>query len=104
VEIIDYFKSIVSGVGGGGISLVVAMTTIDKPGIDVAASQRRIDNQLLEHGILTETYGGQGEFGEGLALQSEVMDLRADPDARAEGIIMDARVDKALGVVADCII
>ena len=124
IEILDFFKSIVTGAGGGGISLVVAMTKIDKPGIDVAKSQRRIENQLLEHGILTETFGGEGEYGppvqllpvsgitgegldeliEGLSLQSEIMDLRADPDARAEGIIMDARLDKSLGVVADCII
>lgn len=125
IEILNFFKSIVTGSGGSGISLVVAMTKIDKPGIDVDSSQRRIENQLLEHGILTETFGGgQGEFGpavqlvpvsgitgagldvliEGLALQSEIMDLRADPDASAEGIIMDARMDKSLGVVADCII
>jgi small GTP-binding protein len=124
IEILDFFKSIVTGTGGGGISLVVAMTKIDKPGIDVAKSQRRIENQLLEHGILTETFGGEGEYGppvqllpvsgitgegldeliEGLSLQTEIMDLRADPDARAEGIIMDARLDKSLGVVADCII
>jgi len=124
VEIIEFFKSIVTGTGGGGISLVIAMTKIDKPGVNVAESQRRIENQLLEHGILTETFGGRGDFGppaqllpvsgitgegldqliEGLALQSEIMDLRADPDAHAEGIIMDARTDKSLGVVADCII
>lgn len=125
IEILNFFKSIVTGSGGSGISLVVAMTKIDKPGIDADASQRRIENQLLEHGILTEAFGGgPGEFGppvqlvpvsgitgagldeliEALALQSEIMDLRADPDASAEGIIMDARTDKSLGVVADCII
>ena len=41
---------------------------------------------------------------EGLALQSEVMDLQADPDARMEGIVMDARVDKGIGVIVDCIV
>jgi len=49
---------------------------------------------------------GQGldELMEGLLLQSEIMDLRADDTASGEGIIMDARQEKGLGVVADCIV
>ena len=126
VEIIEFFKSIVDGSGGGGISLVVAMTKIDKPGIDVAESMVRIENELMLHGIVPESMAGttESEFGppvqlipvsgltgegvddliEGLALQSEVMDLRADANARAEGIVMDARLEKGLGIVADCIV
>jgi len=126
VEIIDFYKSIVKGAGSGGISLVVAMNKIDKPGVDVEESRRRIEMQLLEHGIFTEGMQSSesGEFGppvqlvpvsglkghglddliEALTLQADVMDLRADHDATAEGIVMDARVDKGLGVVADCII
>lgn len=125
VEIINFYKSIVKD-SNGGISMVVAMNKIDKPGIDIEESKRRIENQLLEHGIIPEGVGshGESEFGspvqffpisakngegldnliEGLSLQSEVMDLRADDSARAEGIVMDARVEQGLGVVADCII
>ena len=110
----------------GGISMVVAMNKIDKPGIDVEESRRRIENQLLEHGIVPEgvTTHSESEYGspvqfvpisaktgeglddliEGLALQSEVMDLRADDKTRAEGIVMDARVEQGLGVVVDCIV
>lgn len=47
---------------------------------------------------------GLDELIEGLILQSEIMDLRADHEAHAEGIVMDARMEKGLGVVADCII
>jgi translation initiation factor IF-2 len=129
IEILDFYKSIVKGSGGGGISLVVAMNKIDKPGIDVDESRMRIQNELYQQGILTEGLGGlgfseEGEFGppvqlipvsgltglgvdeliEGLALQSEIMDLRADDTVRGEGIVLDARVVKGLGVVADCII
>jgi translation initiation factor IF-2 len=126
IEILDFYKSIVKGSGGGGISLVVAMNKIDKPGIDVDESLYRIQNELLAQGIMTEGYGSSddGEYGppvqlipvsgltglgideliEGLSLQSEIMDLRADDTARAEGIVLDARVVKGLGVVADCII
>ena len=126
IEILDFYKSIVKGAGSGGISMVVAMNKIDKPGIDVEESTRRIQSQLLEHGILTEGMPSEGaaEYGpavqlipvsgktgkglddliDGLVLQSEMMDLRAPVDVRAEGIVMDARVDKGMGIVADCIV
>ncbi|CAJ1958770.1 unnamed protein product [Cylindrotheca closterium] len=124
VEILDFYKSIVTG-SEGGISLVVALNKIDKPGIDVDEAQRRIENQLMEHGITPESMGsGDSEYGapvqviptsgltgegledlmEGLLLQSEIMDLRADEEAEAEGIIMDAAMEKGLGVVATAII
>ena len=125
VEIINFYKSIVKGSHDGGISMVVALNKIDKPGIDVEEAKNRIENQLLEHGIITEGMNySDSEFGapvqviptsgltglgldemmEGLILQSEVMDLRADAEAHAEGIIMDARMEKGLGVMADCIV
>jgi len=125
IEIIDTYKSI-SRAQPGSISLVVAMTKIDKPGVKIDESRMVIENQLLEQGILTEGMPSEdgSEFGppaqlipvsgmtgeglddliEGLVLQSEVMDLRADVEARAEGVVMDARVDKGLGIVADCIV
>ena len=126
VEILNFYKSIIEGAGNGGISMVVAMTKIDKHGIDISESRHRIENQLLEHGILSESFAssGESEYGppvqlipvsgltgegiddliEGLVLQSEMMDLRADENAQAEGIVMDARMDKGIGVVADCIV
>ena len=124
IEILDFYKSIVQG-SDGGISLVVALNKIDKPGIDVDEAKMRIENQLLEHGIVAEGMGssdsaygspvqviptsgltglGLDDLMEGLLLQSEVMDLRADEDAPAEGIIMDAAMEKGLGVVATAII
>ena len=123
VEILNFYKSIVKD-SDGGITMVVAMNKIDKPGIDVIESQTRIENELIEHGITPEGVGSNSEFGspvqffpisamtgdgvedliEGLALQSEMMDLRADDTARAEGIVMDSRVEQGLGVVVDCIV
>jgi translation initiation factor IF-2 len=125
IEIINFYKAIVKGAGDSGISMIVALNKIDKPGLDVDQAKTRIENQLLEHGIITEglnysgsEYGlpvtviptsgltGQGldELMESLILQSEIMDLRADDKARAEGIVMDARLEKGLGVVVDCIV
>lgn len=123
IEILNFYKSIVKD-SDGGISMVVAMNKIDKPGIDVEDRKREIENQLLEHGIVPEGMSSDSEYGspvqffpvsaktgeglddliEGLVLQSEIMDLRADDRARAEGIVMDARVEQGLGVVADCIV
>ena len=110
-EILEMYKSIARA-QQGSISLMVAMTKIDKPGIDVEESIMRIENQLMEEGIFSERMVIDGsEFdpvqlvpvsgltGEGvedlieqLALQSEIMDLRADPEARAEGLVIDAKV------------
>jgi translation initiation factor IF-2 len=125
VEIINFYKSIVQGAGDSGISMIIALNKIDKPGLDVDQAKMRIENQLLEHGIITEglnysgsEYGlpvtvvptsgmtGQGldELMESLFLQSEIMDLRADDKACAEGIVLDARLEKGLGVVVDCIV
>mmetsp|Transcript_20232 Transcript_20232/g.50328 ORF Transcript_20232/g.50328 Transcript_20232/m.50328 type:complete len:1070 (+) Transcript_20232:95-3304(+) len=125
VEIIEFYKSIVKGSSDSGISMVVAVNKIDKPGIDAEEAQMRIENQLLEHGIVSEGMSTEGsEYGqpvqviptsgitgeglddlmEGLLLQSEIMDLRACDKSNGEGIIMDARQEKGLGVVADCIV
>mmetsp|Transcript_5142 Transcript_5142/g.5979 ORF Transcript_5142/g.5979 Transcript_5142/m.5979 type:complete len:986 (-) Transcript_5142:164-3121(-) len=127
VEILDFYKSIVSE-AGMTLSLVVAMTKVDKPGIVVDESQYKIETQLMEQGIIAESFAGtttydtaygspvqvipvSGLTGEGLenlieslTLQSEIMELRANSDDSAEGIIMDARVEKGIGVVVDCIV
>mmetsp|Transcript_19772 Transcript_19772/g.39544 ORF Transcript_19772/g.39544 Transcript_19772/m.39544 type:complete len:1073 (-) Transcript_19772:43-3261(-) len=122
LEIIDMYKAIARS-QPQSISLVIAVSKIDKPGIDIDEAVTRIENQLIEHDIFTENIGDEGEFGtcqlfpvsgitgdglddliEGLALQSEMMDLRADDDAKGEGIVIDARMEKGLGVVADCVI
>ena len=112
-EILEMYKSIARA-QQGSISLMIAMTKIDKPGIDVDQSMMNIENQLMEEGIFTERMALEGcEFdpvqlvpvsglsGDGvedlierLALQSEIMDLRADPEARAEGLVIDAKVCK----------
>ena len=124
IEIIDMYKSIARS-QPDSISMVVAMTKVDKPGIDVDESIMRIENQLMEHEIFSEHFkdGRDNGFGgieffpvsgltgeglddliEGLVLQSDIMDLRADDNARAEGIVIDAKMEKGLGVVADCIV
>lgn len=62
IEILDFYKSIVKG-SNGGITMVVALNKIDKPGIEVAEAQRRIENQLLEQGIICEGMGESLNLG-----------------------------------------
>jgi len=126
VEILNFYKSIVKGSSGSGISLVVALNKIDKPGVVVEQAKLTVEGQLVENGIMPEGMIGSSEgtvgapvqvfpisaltgegiddLVEGLALQSEVMDLRADDAANGEGYVMDARIEKGLGTVADCVI
>jgi translation initiation factor IF-2 len=111
IEIIDMYKNIARA-QPGSISMVVAMTKVDKPGIDVDKSLMMIENQLMEHEIYSENLSNSdSEFGgveifpvsgitgeglddliEGLVLHSEIMDLRACQESRAEGLIIDAKV------------
>lgn len=111
IEIINMYKNIARA-QPGSISMVVAMTKIDKPGIDINESLTRIENQLMEQEIFSErvatsscefdavpifplsgiTGDGVDQLIEGLILQSEIMDLRACKESRAEGIIIDAKV------------
>jgi len=113
IEILNMFKSI-SKSQPGSISLVVAMTKIDKPGIHMEESLAKIENQLGQHEVYVESMSnGEEEFGgvqlipvsgltgeglenliEGLVLQSQIMDLKADKQARAEGLVIDAKVPK----------
>ncbi len=113
VEIIDMYKSIARS-QPGSISMVIALNKIDKPGIDLEESMIKIENQLMEHEIFTERMStSDNEFGgiqvvpvsgltgeglddlvEGLVLHSEIMDLRACQESRAEGLIIDAKVRK----------
>lgn len=132
IEILNMYKSIVRETGENGISLVIALNKIDKSGIDVEESMYRISSQLMEHGIVTEAnqpddpsalegfeiYGppvqvtpvsgltGKGltDLIETLAVQSEIMDLRADTASSVEGVVLDAKIEKGLGVVVDTII
>jgi len=111
-------KEVIETALRGGQAIVVAMTKIDKPGVDREEALTRISNELASFGVMTEGLGGEtqmcpvsGITGEGvpelmdaLVLQAEVMELRADPDAQGEGVVVDAMVDKGLGVVADVVV
>ncbi|MCI4626215.1 MAG: translation initiation factor IF-2 [Candidatus Magnetoovum sp. WYHC-5] len=96
------------------VAIVVAINKIDKSGADVA----RVKNELAEHGVVPEDWGGKNIFVEVSAkkrigieellemiiLQAELMDLRANPDTAARGIIIESKMDKNRGAIATVLI
>ncbi len=107
VEAINHAKA-------AGVPIVVAINKIDSPGSDLM----RVKQELMVHGLVPEEYGGdtimaavsalQGtgvdEFLESVALQAEVLELKANPNANAEGAIIESRIDPARGAVATVLI
>ncbi|TPV95550.1 MAG: translation initiation factor IF-2 [Myxococcales bacterium FL481] len=97
-----------------GVPMVVAVNKVDKPEANVG----RVKQMLMEHGLVGEEFGGEtiisevsAKTGQGvdallenLALQAEVLDLRAPDDGRAGGVVLEARVDKGRGPVASVLV
>ena len=96
------------------VSLVVAINKCDKPGFDA----ENIHRQLADRELLPEAWGGSvitincsATSGEGipallemLALQSEMLELKANPDTRARGTVLESQLHKGFGPVATVLI
>ena len=104
----------ISHAKAAGVPIIVAINKMDKPG----ANPDRVKQELTEHGILVEDWGGDvisvpvsAKKGEGITdllemilLQAEVLELRANPDRLALGTVIEARLDKAKGPVATLLV
>ncbi|MDX1672838.1 MAG: translation initiation factor IF-2, partial [Balneolaceae bacterium] len=107
IEAINHAKA-------AGVSIIVAINKIDKPD----ANPEKIKNQLAEHDVIIEEYGGNtqsaevsAKTGEGIdellekvLIEAELMELKANPDRRADGVVLESRVDKGKGVVANVLV
>lgn len=107
IEAIEHAKA-------GGVPLVVAMNKIDKPGAD----PERAMNELSQHGVIPEAWGGDTQFvevsaltGQGMdtlleaiALQAEVMELKVPDQGAARGVVIESRLDKGRGPVATVLV
>ncbi|MED5370436.1 MAG: translation initiation factor IF-2 [Myxococcota bacterium] len=96
------------------VPIVVAINKCDKEGANPDAVKQR----LMEHGLVPEEYGGEvqmlpvsGLTGEGVPelleavlLQAEVMELKANPERHAEGVVLEARLEKGRGAVATILV
>jgi len=107
VEAIDHAKA-------AEVEIIVAVNKCDKPDADPDKTIR----QLMEHGMVSEEYGGDipmiqvsAKTGDGIPkllemiqLQAEIMELRADPQRQAQGVVVESRVDTGKGNAATILI
>ncbi len=96
------------------VPIVVAVNKIDKPG----ANPDRVRQELVDHGVVPEEWGGTNMFVEVSAkkklhiddlletilLQADVLELKANPDAEASGFVIEANLDKGRGPVATVLV
>jgi translation initiation factor IF-2 len=104
----------ISHAKASGAPIIVAINKIDKPG----ANPTRVVNELLQHEIVAESLGGEtqiievsalqklglDDLIEAILLQAEVMDLRANPDRTAEGVVIESKLDRGRGAVATVLV
>ena len=107
VEAINHAKA-------AGIEIIVAVNKIDKPGANI----ERVKQELTEYGLIAEDWGGSTVFvpvsaksGEGIEqllemilLTAEVLELKANPNRRARGLVIEAELDKGRGPVATILV
>ena len=107
VEALSHAKS-------AGVPIIVAINKMDKEG----ANPENVKRQLSEHEIIPEDWGGDTIFvevsahtGQGLedllemlALQTEVLELKANPEGVGRGVVVESRLDKGRGPVATVLV
>ena len=96
------------------VPMIVAINKIDRPGANID----RVKQELTEHGLVSEDWGGDticvpvsAKTGENLEsllemvlLTSEMQELKADPNRKAKGTVIEAKLDKGRGAVASLLI
>ncbi|MFH1805806.1 MAG: translation initiation factor IF-2 [Pseudomonadota bacterium] len=107
IEAINHAKA-------ANVPMIIAINKIDKPG----ANPTKVKTELLQHEVVVEEMGGEtqcvevsAKTGDGLTdleeiilLQSEVLDLRANPNRVADGVVVEARMEKGRGPVATVLV
>ncbi len=107
VEAIDHARA-------AEVPIVVAINKIDKPN----AQPDRVKQQLSDHGILVEQFGGEtvsceisakqrkgiDELLEMILLVADLKDLKANPDKPATGVVLETKLDRARGLIATVLV
>lgn len=97
-----------------GVPIVVAINKCDKP----AANPQKVRQELLNHEIVVEQMGGEVQsievsaktkkgldtLEEAILLQAEILDLKANPDRKAEGVVVEAKLERGRGSVATVLV
>ena len=96
------------------VPIIVAVNKIDKPD----ASPEKVLQELLQHEVFVESMGGDvqavsvsalkkmglDELTEAINLQAELLELKANPDRKAEGVVIESQIDKGRGPVATVLV
>src|SRR6266852_4906958 len=107
VEAISHAKN-------AGVPLVVAINKIDLP----TANVQKVKQDLLSHGVVLEEFGGKtlatpisaqkgtnlDELLDQILLQAELLDLKANPDRKAQGTVLEAQLDPGKGALATILV
>ncbi|MEY2734139.1 MAG: hypothetical protein RL340_1198 [Gemmatimonadota bacterium] len=104
----------ISHAKNAGVPMIVAINKCDLP----AANPMKVRQDLLQHGVVLEDFGGTTlaseisakkgtgvpELLEQILLQAEILDLKANPDRRATGSVVEAQLDQGKGAVATILV
>ncbi|MBL1242364.1 MAG: translation initiation factor IF-2 [OCS116 cluster bacterium] len=107
IEAINHAKA-------AGVPIIVAINKMDKPSADPA----RVRNELLQHEVFVESMGGDilevevsatermnlDKLLEAIMLQAELIDMKANPDRPADGVVVEAKLDRGRGPVATVLV
>ncbi|HEV7660000.1 MAG TPA: translation initiation factor IF-2 [Allosphingosinicella sp.] len=107
IEAINHTKA-------AGVPMIVAINKVDKPG----ANPQKVREELLQHEVMVEAMSGDvqdvevsalkktnlDKLLEAIALQAELLELKANPDRAAEGAVVEAKLDKGRGPLATVLI
>jgi len=107
-------KEAIAHAKAAGVPIIVAINKMDKPGADAG----RVQNELLRDEIQVEQLGGEvqsievsatkrtnlDKLEEAILLQAEVLELKANPDRPADGVVIEARLDQGRGSVATVLV
>jgi translation initiation factor IF-2 len=107
VEAINHAKA-------AGVPIIVAINKIDKPGVD----PNRVRTELLQHEVIVESMSGDtlevevsalkrlnlDKLLEAIHLQAELLDIKANPNRSAEGVVIEAKLERGRGPVGTALV
>lgn len=112
--IMEQTKEAISHARAAGVPIVVAVNKIDKPGADSS----RVKQELMQYELIPEEFGGEtmvvevsaktgqnlDKLVETLLLQAEVLELKANPNRAAAGVVVEAKLDQGKGVMTTILV
>jgi translation initiation factor IF-2 len=112
--IMEQTKEAIAHAKAAEVPIVVAINKIDKPGGDI----ERVKQELMQHSLIPEDFGGDtivigvsaktgqnlDQLVESLLLQAEILELKANPDRIASGVVVEAKLDQGKGAVTTILI